>query len=148
MKIDVKTTAYFSPSQVLFYAANMVDDGSYGETLPDDLFELSDAETERYWKVSPPEGKKLGVVDGLPGWVDIPPPSDDQVIALNKSMASSYNAKATRRIDILTDATDPEIMGDDILADDVELLKKWKAYRVKLSRIADFLNPSWPDMPE
>lgn len=144
-----KKTAYFVPSLVSFIPSEWKDDGTYAdERWPDDAILLTEEQTEEYWMSSPPEGKMLGVVDGLPGWIDIPPPSDDQVIALNKSMSEKYNAQATRRIDILTDATDPEIMGDDILPEDIDLLKKWRAYRVKLSRITDFLNPSWPEMPE
>ena len=52
------------------------------------------------------------------------------------------------QISVLTDATDPDIMGNDINSEDVTNLKLWKAYRVQLSRITDMLNTVWPVKPE
>ena len=143
MKIDVKTTAYFSPSQVLFYAANMVDDGSYGDSLPDDLFELTDAETEQYWKVSPPEGKKLGAVKGRPGWVDVPPLSEEQQAAIADAQRTQLRAVADSEIAWRQDAVDAEIATDA----EKTALAAWKKYRVMLMRV-DASAPAWPTPPE
>lgn len=66
----------------------------------------------------------------------------------NVKLKAKLTSEANHQIATLTDATDPDIMGDDIVPEDVELLKQWKAYRVKLNRIVDMLNPVWPAKPE
>lgn len=75
----------------------------------------------------------------------LPPP--DTTEQDNRIKHSQLMSEATQHILLLTDATDPDIMGDDINPGDIELLKQWKAYRVKLSRVTDMLNPVWPDQP-
>lgn len=73
-------------------------------------------------------------------------PSED-VIEANTRLKATLMSQATDMINVLTDATDPDIMGDDINPEDVTNLKLWKAYRVQLSRITDMLNPVWPKQP-
>ncbi|HDS5491927.1 TPA: tail fiber assembly protein, partial [Enterobacter chengduensis] len=36
--------------------------------------------TTAYWMITPPKGKILGVVKGKPAWVDIPPPTQEELI--------------------------------------------------------------------
>ncbi|XAO54174.1 tail fiber assembly protein Tfa [Yersinia phage vB_YenM_P744] len=64
----------------------------------------------------------------------------------NKKLKEDLMDEASQCIDTLLDATDPDIMGDDINPDDVTLLKIWKQYRVLLSRV-DINNPNWPNLP-
>lgn len=52
--------AKFSPSLNVIYPENMIEDGSYGDSLPSDLTELTEEEMNFYWKVSPPDNKRLG----------------------------------------------------------------------------------------
>lgn len=73
---------------------------------------------------------------------------DEATIAANTAEKIYRNDEASHQILVLTDATDPDIMGGDVNPEDVELLKQWKAYRVKLNRIVDMLNPVWPAKPE
>lgn len=77
----------------------------------------------------------------------IPPIPDEDIIKANTNYKASLMAQATEMISILTDATDPDIMGDDINPEDVTNLKLWKAYRVQLPRVTDMLNPVWPKQP-
>lgn len=98
---------------------------------------------------NPPPGKiRAPDESGNPSWVNSPPPSDVQVKASNVALKSQYLKEANDQIDILTDATDPDIMGEDINPVDVTMLKLWKKYRVELSRVTDMLNPVWPTLPQ
>lgn len=138
---------FFSPSTLGFYPESMFDLYIAAGTLPEDIVEVTDEEYSEY-SGQPPLGKTRGVKDGKPAWVDLPPPSDSEVIAHNEVKKQQLISEASRFISILTDATDPDVMGDGILPEDIESLKQWKAYRVKLNRITDMLNPVWPDKPE
>lgn len=139
---------YYSAKTNSFYAFDLRDRYEMAGTWPDDATGVSNDIFYEY-SSQPPDGKVRSCdVSGMPVWDDIPKPTDEQIVSSNKSTSARYSSLASERIGILTDATDPEIMGDDIIPEDVALLKKWRAYRVKLSRITDFLNPSWPEMPE
>ena len=79
----------------------------------------------------------------------LPEPTPEDILAQNTQLYTSLNRTASNRISILTDATDPDIMGDDINPDDVVLLKEWKKYRVLLSRVdLTVKEPDWPVAPE
>lgn len=80
-------------------------------------------------------------------WVEDSVQADASTTASNTQLKEYLMYKASQQIAILTDATDPDVMGDDVDPIDVTNLKLWKAYRVKLSKVTDMLNPVWPDMP-
>lgn len=86
-----------------------------------------------------------GYKDGI---FESPAIPDEDVVEANTRFKATLMAQATEMISVLTDATDPDIMGDDIDPADAALLTKWKAYRVKLSKVTDMLNPVWPAKPE
>lgn len=86
-----------------------------------------------------------GYKDGV---FEAPAITDEEMTLVNTRFKASLTAEANQRIAVLTDATDPEVMGEDIDPADVALLTKWKAYRVKLSKVTDMLNPVWPVKPE
>lgn len=135
----------WSPSQKSFYWLG--DEEAYKalDIWPDDGVEIT--EEEHAALLNPPNDKIIGTVNGRPAWVDIPPPTDEEKENINRAKASALRTQADREISLLTDATDPDIMGDDVNPDDVVLLKAWKKYCVELSRITDFVNPTWPVMP-
>lgn len=72
---------YFSPSNFSFYA-NALKETYYApaDSWPNDAFEVSDEVTNEF-KAQPPNGEKLGIIDGLPGWIDILPPTHDEQVA-------------------------------------------------------------------
>ncbi|HCM6589748.1 TPA: tail fiber assembly protein [Klebsiella quasipneumoniae] len=75
------TKAYFSPSLSCFIPSKWKDDGTYNKnTWPVDAVEATELEILKYWKVNPPQGKKLGNVEGRPAWVDLPSPSKEEII--------------------------------------------------------------------
>lgn len=80
-------------------------------------------------------------------WVHDQVAQDEATSGANTEEKIRRNAEASHWVSVLTDATDPDIMGDDINPEDVTNLKLWKAYRVQLSRVTDMLNPVWPKQP-
>lgn len=134
--------AKFSPSLNAIYPENMIEDGSYGDSLPSDLTELSEEETRSYWKVSPPDNKKLGSENGRPAWVDIPPRTAEELIAMAEQERSSLRAIADAEIAWRQDAVDVGIATDE----ETVALAEWKKYRVLLMRV-DTAKPVWPTPP-
>lgn len=136
--------AKFSPSLNAIYPENMIEDGSYGDSLPSDLTELSEEETRSYWKVSPPDNKKLGSENGRPAWVDIPPRTAEELIAMAEQERSSLRAIADAEIAWRQDAVDVGIATDE----ETVALAAWKKYRVLLMRV-DTAAPdiNWPLHP-
>lgn len=84
--------AYFIPSVPTFIPEAWKSDGTYTEeNWPSDAVLLTEEETSEYWMVSPPDGKKLGVINGKPGWVDIPlPPNSELRKAALATLSSTY----------------------------------------------------------
>ncbi|MCK6984028.1 tail fiber assembly protein [Enterobacter roggenkampii] len=75
-------SAYFVPSIPTFIPESWKKDGSYSdETWPSDATLVSDEIASKYWMVTPPDGKRLGSVKGNPAWVDIPPPTQEELIS-------------------------------------------------------------------
>jgi len=138
--------AYFSPSNLAFYPADWKADGSYSETMwPPDAVLLTDDEAAEYWKRSPPAGKLLGVADGRPAWVDVPPPTTEQLIAQAEQQKSTRKATADAEIDWRQDAVDAGIA----TAEETAALAEWKKYRVLLMRVDTLKAPDieWPTPP-
>lgn len=138
---------YFSGSNLGYYASQLMEDYISAGAWPEDAIELTPNEVDTYYMKPYPDGKTLGSADGRPVWVDLPPISDESKVILNTQLKNKYMAEANHQVDVLTDATDPDIMGEDISPDDVLLLKAWKKYRVELSRVTEMLNPVWPTKP-
>ena len=73
---------YFSPTTLGLYPAAWKEDGTYTDTnWPQDAVLLTDDQSEPYFRQSPPPGKIIGSVNGLPGWIDPPPLSTDDLTA-------------------------------------------------------------------
>ncbi|EPE5151514.1 tail fiber assembly protein [Yersinia enterocolitica] len=137
--------AKFSPSLVAFIPENMIDDGSFGDNLPSDLIDVTDEELALYWKMNPPEGKKLGVINGLPGWVDLPPQTHEELVASAIAKKSQLKAVADSDIEWRQDAVDDRSASDREIAD----LATWRKYRVALMRVDTSKAPNieWPIIP-
>lgn len=126
-----------------FYAEYMLDDGSYGEIDPSEFIRPTDEELGKYHKTTPPAGKQLGVVRGRPGWVDLPPLSDEEKLAQAENERIRLRTVADAAISWRQDAVDAEIATDDEKA----ALAAWRKYRVLLMRV-DTAAPEWPTPPE
>lgn len=112
---------------------------------PDDAIEIS---YEDYLKFTTdaPEGKMLGSVDGRPAWVDIPPPTHEELIASAEATRLRLKANADAEIGWRQDAVDAGIATDE----ETTALTEWKKYRVFLMRMDTSKAPDieWPATPE
>ncbi|EKN3982780.1 tail fiber assembly protein [Yersinia enterocolitica] len=137
---------YFSASAAGFYSEHLITDGSYDDSLPSDVVELTVEETETYKGVNPPDGKMLGAIDGRPAWVDLPPPPHEELIASANAKKSQLKAVADSEISWRQDAVD----GAYAEANEVTELAGWKKYRVLLMRIDTSKAPNitWPVSPD
>lgn len=86
--------AYFVPSIVSFIPEAWKNDGTYtADKWPADAVLLDQATTDEFWMKPAPEGKRLGVVDGLPAWVSIPdelPASREEIEAQRKQSYADH----------------------------------------------------------
>ncbi|HHH1650936.1 TPA: tail fiber assembly protein [Yersinia enterocolitica] len=136
--------AKFSQTLVAFIPENMIDDGSLGDNLPSDLMDVTDEELASYWKMNSPEGKKLGVINGRPGWVDLPPLTHEELVASAIAKKSQLKAVADSAIEWRQDAVDDGSASDREIAD----LATWRKYRVALMRVdTSAPNIEWPIIP-
>ncbi|WP_394737872.1 tail fiber assembly protein [Escherichia coli] len=140
--------AYFAPSVPTFIPESWKNDGTYTEDRwPSDAVLLTEEETETYWMVTPPDGKKLGAVDGKPAWVDIPPRTREELIkdAENERKRLLANADAVM-LDWRT-----ELMLDEISDTNRAKLSAWLAYKNEVKAVdvtADPEHVNWPVPPE
>ncbi|KFB95053.1 tail fiber assembly protein [Trabulsiella guamensis ATCC 49490] len=132
----------FSPSNCAFYA-NSLKETYYAPAndWPSDAFEVSDDVTNEF-TAQPPNGKKLGVVDGLPAWIDIPPPTREEaiVVAVQKKTELLKAAQAT-----IINWQSKLLLG--VISDDEKTsLIAWLAYIDELTAV-DTTDPNWPVPP-
>ena len=94
--------AYFSPSKLIFIPELWKTDGTYAEeNWPSDAVLLTEEQTAEYWKQSPPLGKQLGTVDGLLSWVDITPPTHEELVAEAEQQKQQLISAAQQSISLL-----------------------------------------------
>ncbi|EMH5723063.1 tail fiber assembly protein [Citrobacter freundii] len=109
---------------------------------PEDGIDVSEAVSDEFTG-QPPEGKKLGVgVDNMPAWVDIPPPTQEELTAVAAQKKAALLAEASAIIAPLRDASD----GSYIDEADKPKLAAWQKYRYALTKV-DTFNPVWPEKP-
>lgn len=72
---------YYSKKTNAFYFADCVDNYKSSGTWPTDAIEMDDETAQKYMQV-PPAGKmRVGGSDGTPTWKDIPPPTQEDLVA-------------------------------------------------------------------
>ena len=102
-----------------------------------------DDETMAIYTGVAPEGKTLGAdKNGNPAWVDIPPLSTEQLVAIMEQKKGKLRSIADAEISWRQDAVDAGIATKEETA----ALSEWKKYRVLLMRV-DTSNPVWPTPP-
>lgn len=134
-KFSAKTNSFYPESLREYYEA--------AGTLPDDLIDVSD-DTYSIFSGQPPEGKVRSNVKGLPAWINIPPPTEEELKtnAINKK--NGLMIFATAAIAPLQDASDLDMASDDELF----RLKEWKKYRALLNRVdVNSKDIDWPVIP-
>lgn len=95
---------------------------------------------------SAPDGKIRGVIDGMPGWVDLPPPTPQQLTDQAEQKRITLKSEADAEIAWRQDAVDADIATDKETSE----LVAWKKYRVLLMRVDTTTAPdiNWPEKPE
>lgn len=107
-----------------------------------DAIEVDDAVFNEFTAL-PPAGKtRASGADGMPCWVDVPPPTPEQLRADAEVKKMALKNVADSEIAWRQDAVDAGIA----TASEITALAAWKKYRVLLMRI-DTANPAWPDIP-
>lgn len=102
-----------------------------------------DITSEEYAALFPaPLGKYIDTVGGRPGWVDMPPPTAEQLQQAAQSKQAGLRAKADSEINWRQDAMDAGIATEEETA----ALAEWKKYRVLLMRVVT-TKPVWPNLP-
>lgn len=138
--------ALFSPVLATFIPDYMAVDGSYPTEISDNLVVVTDEELALYWRQTPPVGKALGVAIGRPAWIDLPPPTHEELVANANAKKSQLKAIADSEIEWRQDAVDDRSASDK----EITSLASWRKYRVALMRV-DTSNPleiEWPVVPE
>lgn len=120
---------WFVPSGLTFIPFAWRYDGTYSEeTWPQDAIEATEEEVSIYRATVPPAGKRLGLNDGRPAWVDIEVVDDTEYLALvarnerDRQLSDIYDkginiALRTRRL-----STDSEaIAGIDIKIHELDI---------------------------
>lgn len=137
---------YYTAEFNSFISEKYKTDGTYtDESWPADALLCTDDEVIMYRGTTAPDGKKLGSVDGRPTWVDLPPPTHDQLVAQAEQQKNQLRKAADSEIVWLQDAVDAGIA----TGEETELLAKWKKYRVLLMRVDTSIAPDieWPVSP-
>lgn len=134
---------YFSASMPGFILADWKDDGTYTkDTWPPDAVLLTDDEVSQFWKQTAPEGKILGSTEGRPAWVNLPPPTHEEMVIVAEQQRQTLRMQADAEIAWRQDAVDAGIA----TTEETAALAEWKKYRVLLMRV-DTAAPVWPPVP-
>lgn len=138
---------YFSASMMAFIPASWKDDGTYIDgTWPQDAVLLTDDEVTTFWKQTPQEGKQLGSVNGRPAWLDVPPPSKEQLISQAEQKKEALLTTATTKIVVWQTKL---LMGRKLTSAESAQLNNWMDYidavtAVDISTVPDII---WPEPP-
>ncbi|WP_167659505.1 tail fiber assembly protein [Pseudomonas sp. RIT623] len=138
------SAAYYSPALNTFIPAEWKNDGTYSdENWPEDAVLLTEEECDTYWKQTPPEGQRLAPVNGLPGWVDLPPPVIDWP-RVNRAVQNALLAAASSAMTPLL----VSLQLGDATGEEIASAKSWQAY-VRDLKVVDLSvpEPAWPVVP-
>ena len=126
-----------------FYLFTMKEVYEAAGTWPVNGADVDDETMAIYTGVAP-KGKILGSdKNGNPVWVDIPPLSTEQLVAIMEQKKGKLRSIADAEISWRQDAVDAGIATKEETA----ALSEWKKYRVLLMRV-DTAKPVWPVNPQ
>lgn len=136
------TDFIFSPSENLFFKKSLQYRYELSGIWPDDGIDVDDSIFMEFTG-APPEGKVRGVNNnGYPVWIDIPQPSQEQLVTEAETKKTQFRLAADFEIAWRQDAVDAGIATEKESAD----LAEWRKYRVLLMRV-DAAKPAWPTPP-
>lgn len=136
----------FSATMNHFYPVSLINSYKASGTLPDDAIEIEDSISNEFLDV-PPQGKRRGVVDGLPAWVNIPPPSHEELVQI----AENNRQRLLAHADAVILDWRTELMLGEISDANKARLSAWMAYKNEVKEVDVTTDPghvNWPVPPE
>ncbi|XPP73241.1 tail fiber assembly protein [Serratia liquefaciens] len=136
----------FSAKTNSFYPDELLQDYINNQSLPDDVIPVTESVFQTYTG-QPPAGKARGYdVKGLPAWIDIPPPSLQQLREQAEAQKNQLAAEAEKIISPLSRAEKHGVATDA----EKSALAAWEVYTVMLNRVSLDNAPDivWPEKPE
>ncbi|WP_338300908.1 tail fiber assembly protein [Escherichia coli] len=137
---------FYSPSENAFYATAIRTDYIAAGTWPEDGVEVENRAAEAYMGDAP-EGKVRAAGDnGLPCWVDIPPPTAIELVAQAEAKRENLLAEAKDTISLWQTELQLGIISDE----DKASLIAWMKYIQALKAVDTSTAPDieWPVKPE
>lgn len=137
---------YYSPSTDAFIYESLIEEYSKAGTLPGDLTEVNDGIYQQFAAENPPEGKRRGSMNGMPAWIDIPPPTKAEFIATAEAEKAFRLEKIVEKTDIWRTQLELGMLKDS----DKESLVKWMGYAQTLQDLDLSTAPDieWPSIPQ
>lgn len=133
---------YFSASENGFMPGDKKEIYINAGSWPSDAIEVN-ADVFEKFSANPPDGYVLGVENGMPAFVALPPPTAEELKLTAELRKAQLRNSADSEIAWQQDAIDVGIATDEEAAE----LSEWKKYRVLLMRV-DTAAPVWPTPPE
>lgn len=136
---------FFSSSMNGFYDSRLINEYKASNTLPEDIIKMTDDEVATYYMVTPPAGKRLGTINNRPGWIDIPPPTHEEQVAI----AEQKRQKLLIQANTITADWRTELALGIISDDDKSKLTAWMQY-IKAVKVVDTSTApdiTWPETP-
>ncbi|UAN17384.1 tail fiber assembly protein [Enterobacter asburiae] len=136
----------YSPSENAFYPVVMKEDYLLAGTWPEDGLDIDDEQALSFMG-DPPEGKvRAAGEDGLPCWVDVPPPTQEELIAQADATKEALILSAKQTISIWQTELQLGIISDEDKASLIAWMNYIKAVQaVDTSKAPDI---TWPEKPE
>ncbi|HEG4395098.1 TPA: tail fiber assembly protein [Morganella morganii] len=138
----------FSAKESQFFIMNKKDDYEKNGIWPDDIVEV-DGDVMHEYAGIPPESKRLGAdKKGKPAWVDIPPLTYEQHVAIAEAQKQALIAEASQK----TQLWQTQLMLGIITEEDKASLKEWMLYVQEVQAVdpspgADVVWPTPPASP-
>lgn len=141
---------FFSASMCAFYPNELKADYDLSGSWPADAVEITDAEASEYCGVRIPEGKKLGVYEGRPCWIDIP--IDMELLARNarlmrdQILADKYDKGISIALRALRMTSDPDQI--EIVNGKISALDAYAVLLLGIPQQPGFPTTiNWPEAP-
>lgn len=137
---------HFSAKTNSFYPDELLQDYINNQSLPDDVISVGESVFQTYTN-QPPSGKTRGYDEnGHPVWIEIPPPSLQQLREQAEAQKNQLIAEAEKFISPLNRAEKHGIATNA----EKSALAAWEVYTVMLSRIKLDNAPGivWPEKPQ
>lgn len=106
--------AYFSPSLKTFIPKDWKTDGTYSDdSWPADSILVAKDVSDKFWKSSPPSGKVIGSLNGIPAWVDCPASAGPTIKDVERCRLIAYSHPVNGSDRIFAEAARMQVMGED-----------------------------------